>query len=914
MFKKTLFGLILFVLIFIGSTLSFNFIQNRNRTTRAVEGYNPTMDKAYMVYNGKPVNSMLGYKNTIDTSLYRDSILPLADSKEISVLLSDTITNGAEVRYELRSFDGSNLVEEGNFRFISDKKTGYDEILGTNTYNLYQTTLRMNLITGTEYSFVIKSVRANETVNYYTRVVVLNDSRLNDFINYSEKFTDAVFDTNEKIMDIASSTNAITTFNVSGVLADMAKAKEESEKERVIATTTDAMAGVSEADLSKVFGSLDANSAVYNNSITNVNSSGNPGYVTLESSYEDVVMNGIRMERLVNAIPKIKEVTDTSALIELRYKTISEDKDVLKTYAVSEYLALDYDNGGAAIKVSDYRRYIHQDFDADGIDPMSNSLNLGIAADKDPEYLASKDSSKLAFVADNSLWLYNSDNRTYSSVYGTSTDEAQMERTPQEGYDIKLLSIDDDTLYFVVFGRINEGPREGHTGVILYEYSIPDTTLKELKYVSSNLCLDEMKLSVGKLAYYDKKERVFYLLIGDKMLAIDVFSGKSNDRVENLPSGHAAVSEDMKVIAYPDSADLTKTKEITIIDFEKRTEVTKSLKGHKLQLLGFVGDDIIYGAAKSENISRNKDGTPKFLFDCLFIVNRDGKLVKKYEREGILISRVRFDDNSIYLTRKSINEETGDIVDASDDYMTFRPVEASETVTVSKNKNEMGNKELYLTFPMSVYLRSGNEELFTKVSSALDTSEIETITHEVDKSAAYVYGPSGIRGVADSVGKAINDVYDNGGFVVDAYGALMYRDKIIRPYLTVAGTFNYKAVESAEDSFAACNYMCLLAAGVNADYEEVKSTANFVKSFEMYDSQAKGINISGILLDTAIGYLSDGSPFVAKIEDGYVLVVSYNDDFIRYYDPMQDKEVKVQRYLFLLDCEDQGNEFYTYVK
>ena len=142
----------------------------------------------------------------------------------------------------------------------------------------------------------------------------------------------------------------------------------------------------------------------------------------------------------------------------------------------------------------------------------------------------------------------------------------------------------------------------------------------------------------------------------------------------------------------------------------------------------------------------------------------------------------------------------------------------------------------------------------------------------------------------------------------------MYRDKIIRPYLTVAGTFNYKAVESAEDSFAACNYMCLLAAGVNADYEEVRSTANFVKSFEMYDSQAKGINISGILLDTAIGYLSDGSPFVAKISDGYVLVVSYNDDFIRYYDPMQDKEVKVQRYLFLLDCEDQGNEFYTYVK
>ena len=165
MFKRTLFGLILFVLIFIGSTLSFNFIQNRNRTTRAVEGYNPTMPKAYMVHGNKPMNSMLGYTNTIDTSLYRDSILPLDSSREISVLLSDMVTNGADIKYELRSFNGDNLIEEGDFRFISDKKKDYEEILGTSEYNLYQTSLRMNMTTGTEYSFVIKVIENSKTIN-----------------------------------------------------------------------------------------------------------------------------------------------------------------------------------------------------------------------------------------------------------------------------------------------------------------------------------------------------------------------------------------------------------------------------------------------------------------------------------------------------------------------------------------------------------------------------------------------------------------------------------------------------------------------------------------------------------------------------------------------------------------------------
>ncbi len=905
MIKRTLFGILLFLVIFAGSALSFNFIQNRNRTTRAVEGYNPTMDKAYVMYQGKMLNSMLGYTNTIDTSLYRDSIIPLDSSKQVDILLTDSVDTGADVRYELRSFDGSNLVEDGDLRFV---KSG-------DIYNHYQMTIRMNLTTGLEYSLVIKVSHGNKIVNYYTRVVSLSEARLSGFLSYAESFDNAVFEANAELAELASDTNAITTFNVSGILADMEKEKEEAEADRLVATTTDAMAGVSEANLSKVFGSSDASSSVYDTeNASYIHSRGNPGYVTLASSYEDIVFSGMKMERLSEPVPKIKELTDTSALIELVYKTISEENGIYRTYAVSEYLSLSYDNGAAAIKVSDYQRFVNQDFSADGIDPASNAISLGLTASEKPQYLASEDSKILAFVADNSLWIYDNSKNTYSTVYGTSSDEAEKERTPQEGYDIKLLSLDEDSLDFVVFGRINEGPREGSTGVVLYEYNIEETMLRELQYVASELPLDAMQLSVGELCYYDKTERVFYLLIGEDMLAIDVFSGKTEERISDLPSGHAAVSEDMKAIAYPDSSDLTKTKEIKIIDFEHRTEAVKKLRDHRLQLLGFVGEDIVYGAAEPEHISVDKDGTPSFLFDKLYIVHRDGSLVKKYERDNILISKVRFDKNVIYLTRKTINEETGDIVDAPKDYITYKSEISDSQVKVSRVENEVGNKETYLKFPYNVFVRGGNEELFTRVAASGNASDIKYDGVLVDKRGAFIYGPSGIRGVSDSVGKAINNVYENGGFVVDAYGATLYNDKIVRPYLTVAGTFPYKAVDNAGDSFAACNYMCMLAAGLNADYDEVRTKNNWIESFEMYGDGARGINISGVKLDTAIGYLSDGCPFAAKIPEGYVLVVSYNDDFIRYYDPMQDEEVRIQRYAFQLKCEDQENEFYTYVK
>ena len=108
--------------------------------------------------------------------------------------------------------------------------------------------------------------------------------------------------------------------------------------------------------------------------------------------------------------------------------------------------------------------------------------------------------------------------------------------------------------------------------------------------------------------------------------------------------------------------------------------------------------------------------------------------------------------------------------------------------------------------------------------------------------------------------------------------------------------------------------MCAISAGLPADYDEISTINNWEESFRKYGNEVRGINISGVKMNTAIGYLSDGYPFAARIGDRYVLVVSYNDDFIRYYDPVEDQEVRLMRYLFQLKVNDKGNEFYTYYK
>ncbi|MCR5213967.1 MAG: hypothetical protein K6E10_06095 [Eubacterium sp.] len=905
MIKKILFELLLFIIIFIGAALSFNYIQNRNHGTRAVEGFNPTMGCAYIWYDGEIINSMQGYKQSLYTGLYRDSIVSVGADKKINIMLPESVDTGGELTYELRSFSGDNLIEDGDFRF--------EETEGSMTR--YSAVLRMDMTEGTEYSFIIRVKRSDETVRYYTRVVRLSDSKLADFVRYAKGFSDSAYAGNAAANAYATNTDAITTYNISGQAVDSMKEESEEVDDKPVATTTDAMEGVRVPDITTVFSSADASSAMYDAvAAAKVSSSGNPGYVTLKSSYEDVIFNGMRIDRLSTPEAKVKEITNEGAIVELRYKAIEEAEDSISTYAVIEYFKLEYNNGQASIDIQDYQRKVYQDFNASGFDSSNNSINLGISAERDTDFLTDDESKKLAFVADNSLWFLDLKSKTYTSVYGTSLDEAEKERTPQEGYAIRLLSINEEVLNFVVYGRINEGVREGQTGIALYEYTMADSMLRELQFIKTDKSVDALKLSVGRFCYYDKEKRLFYTLLGDKLLNINIYSGDVTEMMDGMYYTKMLVSKDMKRIAFPNNSDLTQVTGITLIDFEKGTNVDISKDGKRMALLGFVGNDLMYGVADPEYVSHSVDGTPLFKFDELFIVHTNGVVVKDYKRENVLISGIEFQDNNIYLTRLMKSEETGGLEEIDGDYISYKPVSSSGDAQISIIKNELGNQETHIKFPDTVYVNSSNEELLTKVISGDDGNDLDIEDIVIDPTAAYIYDSTGLMGISYSVGKAVQQVHDNGGFVVNASGRMLYSEKTSRPYLTVAGTFDYKSVESEADTFAACNYMCILASGLYADYEEVKAAASWSESFKLYSDEVMGINLTGVSLDTAIGYLSDGCPFAAKLEDKYVLVVSYNSDFIRYYNPVSGEEERVNRNTFQRKCQDAGNEFYTYVK
>ena len=210
MIKRFIFRSLLFIIIFIGAALSFNYIQNRRSSLKAVEGFNPTMDKAYILFNGERINAIQGYKTTIRTDLYRDSIVPVDESKEIEILLTDEIDTGADLLYELRSFDGQNLIEEGDLRFV-EKKDDYKDILGIENEENYTSMLNEAYEykpEGDNFSLKIEEIEENNITFY-----LLN--------NYTEKLYSSVH------VSDGCLNKTKEMFNISSLLIFIASIKKE---------------------------------------------------------------------------------------------------------------------------------------------------------------------------------------------------------------------------------------------------------------------------------------------------------------------------------------------------------------------------------------------------------------------------------------------------------------------------------------------------------------------------------------------------------------------------------------------------------------------------------------------------------------------------------------------------------------
>ena len=851
MWKKTVlkiaFRVVLFVVIFSGTALIVNAWSNRGSDRSYVELGGATLPVVYACYGDRQLTAIPAYKQEMDPSLMRDSVLPVGEDREVMLAVDMKGGSLGEASYQLRSSTGKILIEEGNTV----------QSMGRDGRTRCKATLRMDMVKDQSYTFILMIPDGEETLRYYTRVVRMDHAYVDAYIAEAERFHQLL----------------------------LSKDKVSVEDEVRSYMSTEYPDDYDREDM---------------------------GFVSLFSSYDTLTWNGLSPEILGDTETALTEIYPDGGTVVLRYtvNTVEDETGEIRTYQVAEYFDLEYVAEKAGGRVTDYFRRMNRVFEHQQFEKAVNGVRVG-PRDREPVFRTSDDSRYMAFELDGSVWYYEYAASTLVRIFGGESDRTAFEEKERA----VILYVDKASVYFALYGRISSGSHEGENGILVQEYQVEKRTIVEKAFIATNLPCEWMAEETGKLLYLDLEAEKLYYLLDRTLRSLHLTDGGEEILKEDLPQSEVLVSRSGSVIAFPEDSSATGgATKIALWDLDSGTRTSLSENGRRLQGLQFIGEDFVYGSAQPAHISLAADGRPVFLFSSIEIVRRDGSEVKDYGTSGMVLSGVRFLNNTIYLSRKNITPE-GILSDAAADYITYKLEDASGQTVLRKDPGVDGYA---IVLPSNLYMTSVPEILIAKAGT--EQGQTVRISGETDKTIGYLFRAGELIGTSPWIGTLVAEAVAEQGSVVLADGSTLYRKKTGAPYLTVADQVQYVKAAEGDNGYASCLMMCLQMAGTNVSYEETKKVLedkedSWEQAFATLSRDTvRGLNLTGADLDTAVLFLGDGIPFAARLADGYVLVVSFNADAIRYYDPRSDKEIRVARSSFLRDVQKSGNEFLTYVK
>ena len=911
---------IVMIMVFVITIYFVNIFENRNYKNLAKEMNDAELPLAYVSYGDTLLNCMHGYTSDVDITLLRDSITPIDEQKHIEILVQNDKKYASGYSYEIRSIAGDSLVEKGDIE-AADNGSGYDEL---------DINVRMDLKKDMEYMLVVKaSSEKGLAASYYTRIVVNDDYHEAELLKAVQDFHDASFDF-----------NALETESVIGTY----------KTEYAGASTGDSF-GLGHVNLANDYADImwDGLEPTVVSDINIYIKEIDVNYAVIEMEYnassitDQDVTSYYAVKEFYKAGYSLVEVSDSEAGGEDSYGDVSYGDASYgdASYGDASYGDASYDEeysytdeesqGGQVEETShtepkitmfSYDRYVDEYFDRTGIDALNNVYEIGIVSSDDLEYRYVKNNRKIAFVRNGQLWMYDYDQGEIIRVYSFCADDYTEDAATYDAHNINIMEFaDDGNLTFSVYGYMNRGDHEGKLGIGLFTFDYSTLEVDELLFVECNVPYEAMKTETSRLTYYDGQK--FYYMMGGKVNAVDIKNRKQSYIAENLSAGDVKVSADMSVMAFGENEDQSQNTRITLMNMKTGNsyDITAG-DGECLICYGFKDSDMVYGVsdiadagvdADLESFSETKyseESRDNIPAKRLYIVGSDGSQIKEYAKDGCYLMQVDVNANLLYLTRGE--KSNGKFVAIKDDFITFKEDDNKQTIGTVHNSSITGYDRLYFTVPENIYLSYIPNLNITK-EKIDDQNSYMIMTIEREKVTYHVYDNLGLSKIYDVAGDAINYAESVAGIVVSSDGEVIYRKMESQEYNTIAAGIFHHSTGTVDASLADCLYMVLNYQGVQVTEDEIKQYSDPVTVLNTLGKK-KGINVTGLSLDMLLGYVSDGIPVISRIDDGrYVLIVSYNDEDVRYYDPVENKEIVVSREEYIDMMVVCQNESYTYV-
>lgn len=751
---------------------------------------------AYMEMGGRQMNRLHGFLEDRREWADRGNLTVLPADRNLTVDFYNLDSRITGIQYEIRSMADESLIERTVVKDWHQDEGAAEAV----------TILPIQNLIDKEEEYILTLAIATENqpeIYYYTRIIWTDAAYLEPMLQMAETFSDNTFHY-EKASDL-------TTY-------------------------------------------LETDPAADNSSL---------GRVTLKNSFDQITWGNLSLEKTGNVEMELKELQGNMATLCLNYAAVSGGEDEAASeetekeqakpesreyYDITESFTMRW--SAQRIYMMDYDRTMNQIFDG-GSDLYSGKrIMLGISDGSGLQELRSPNGEYQAFVSNKELWLYSCADSQSTRVFSFRQSEAD-EMANLQDYGIKLLSADDNgTIDFLVSGYMSRGSHEGGVGASLWRYENETNTLTERLYLPANESSEELLMGLDSLSCLSSSGTL-YLLMGNTVYSVDPASRQAEALAEGMTEGSFAVSPGQERIAWQDGENLYDSVVVHILDLETgKSAQIEAPDGSSIRLLGFVGEDLVYGLAEENSSVKVNGRTVQAPMYALEIVGKDMKLQTRYEKEGVYITDVKIEGSRVHLQRMT---RVGDsyMAAGSDTLVCNAEVEKESMEGIGYLASEERGRVYFVQLADSA---SGSAAV--KVPSKAVAEENNTVVLGQAEAFAgrqyYAYSGGRLRGVFESFPDAVAAAYDGMGIVTDGDG---------RVFWSRVGRADMITIRNPESL--------------------VPDLERYLKSFEEGEEETSDggaiVDAGGLSLNQVLCFISRGYPVAAYTGDGsYAVIYGYD--------------------------------------
>lgn len=629
--------------------------------------------------------------------------------------------------------------------------------------------------------------------------------------------------------------------------------------------------------------------------------------VNIHSSFKQITWGNLNVQQKGDAAYQLTEITGQTASVQVNYMVESHVENTRNLYRIQEYYRLRYTTD--RIYLLDYERTMTQVPDVEHM-YANDKILLGIT-DIDVPLMESEDGSNVVFEVDNQLYSYNTVSNKLTVIFSFYDLKHMDVRNLYDRHSIKILDVTEGgNVSFAVYGYMNRGRHEGEVGIQIYTYNSALNTIEESIYIPYDKNFSLLKAQMDQLLYLNREQKL-YVMLEDVVYEIDLQEKTYFPLVEITQDDSMQVAGNDRILVWLDGKDVYNSPQLNVrnLNTEEQSVITVGA-GEAIRPLGFMGEDIIYGVARVEDIRKENSGRIFFPMYKVCISDSDGSILKEYRQEKIYITDCSVEDNQIILERIELQSDGSFREISSDQIMNSSESESGKYKIVApgidiyeqyvqiQTRETIDSRTLQILNPKEVVFEGGRELI-------LDA--------QGGQDRYFVYGAYGVEGIYSMPAKAVQEADRNSGTVVNQDGKIVWRreSRVTRNQIMA---ISENQITEDSDSLAVCLDVMLKYEGVMCNSAYLLEQGQTVLEILQGNlKNAQVLDMAGCELDTMLYYVNKDIPVLALLNNGdAVLITGFNESSVVIMDPVKGTLSKQSTGTVTNWLQTNGNNFVTY--